>query len=80
MKDLSQNALDDADALLNLPHRELLAHSLQEEKEWVGNCQMAMVIKNQKTNESLVRVTWFLAIGTLLLSGLTICVQLGWLG
>ena len=53
MKDLAKSSLDTADKLLNLPHRELLAHSLQDDGRWRDNYQMSIIIKNQKTNEKL---------------------------
>ena len=46
--------------------------SLQDNERWRDNYQMAMIVKNQKVNERLVWVTWFLAAGTLFLSGLTL--------
>ncbi|MBT3642776.1 hypothetical protein HN876_01395 [archaeon] len=75
MKDLAKSSLDTADKLLNLPHRELLAHSLQDDGRWRDNYQMSIIIKNQKTNEKLVLATEFLAVATVILLGLTLYLQ-----
>ncbi len=61
-----------ADELLQRSGREILALSLNDDGRWRENYRTAMIIKNQKINERLVWATWAVAIGTIILSTMSI--------
>ena len=67
-KIITEKLLEHADEILNLSEREIMASSLGDNDRWRDNYQMAMIIKNQKTNEKLVFVTQILAVTTIMLS------------
>jgi hypothetical protein len=69
---INETSLDYADEILKLSKREILARSLETNDRWRDNYQMAVLIKNQETNEKLVRATQILAGTTIILSIATI--------
>ena len=72
MKKANEISLKYANDILKLPKNEILARSLENNERWRDNYQMVMIIKNQETNEKLVKATQYLVGATIILSITTI--------
>ena len=48
-KEVNENLSEEADKLINLPDRDLMALSLNKNERWAENYQMAINIKLRKT-------------------------------